>query len=211
MFRQLYTSEPVFSAGVRLPAVGDTEQPIQKVEFALLLGMGVAAAAIASFLETGLRIPGNAIIRTIFPLALGIALVPRRGSGSTMGLAASVTALGFTSARLGTAGFGAMTSLLLCGVVLDAVITWAKSGWRLYVGLALAGLTVNMAAFAVKAGSKLAGVGGGMGGGGHGGGGGGGWNAWFPRAVISYPICGLIAGLLCAVILFRFRRRGDQQ
>jgi hypothetical protein len=118
-------------------------------------------------------------------------------------MVAAVSTIGFTGARLGSAGFGALTSLLLCGVVLDAAIAWTRSGWRLYVGLALAGLTVNMAAFAVKAGSKLAGWGGR--------GGGGGWHAWFPRAAVTYPLCGLAAGVLCAVILFRFRQRDDRQ
>jgi len=40
--------------------------------------------------------------------------------------------------------------------------------------------------------------------------GGGGWDVWFPRAAISYPLCGLAAGLICAIILFRLRRSGDR-
>jgi len=205
MFRTLYAAEPDLAGTARLPALGNLHQPIQVAELATLIVMGVAAAAASHLIELSLRIPGHAIVRMIFPMAFGLALVPRRGAGSTMGLVAAVLTVGFTGARISSAGLGAMTSLLLCGVALDAVIAWARSGWRLYLGLALAGLAVNMAAFAAKAGTKLMGIGGtGLGGGG--GGGGGAWQSWFPRAVVTYPLCGAAAGLICAGILFRFRR-----
>ena len=202
MFRNLFTVEPALATSIRLPALGHVDQPIQKLELATLILMGAAAAASSHFIDLNLRIPGHAIVRVIFPLALGMALVPRKGAGSTMGLVAAVLTMGFTGARVGSAGLGAMTSLLLCGIVLDAVVARTRSGWPLYVGLGVAGLCVNMVAFSVKAGSKLMGLGG-MGGGG---GGGGGWEVWFPRAVVTYPLSGLAAGLVCACIFFRFRR-----
>jgi len=212
MFGKLYTAEPTFAASIRLPALGHIDQPIQKLELATLIIMGVAAAAASHFIALNLRIPGHAIVRVIFPIAFGVALVPRRGAGSTMGLVAAISTIGFAGARFGAVGLGATTSLLLCGIVLDAAIAWTRSGWPLYVGLGLAGLSVNLAAFAVKAISKLAGLGGmGVGGGMGGGGGAGGFQAWFPRAVITYPLCGLAAGLVCAVILFRFRRGDNRQ
>jgi len=202
MFRNLFNVEPSLAASIRLPALGRIDQPIQKIELATLIVMGVTAAAASHFIELNLRIPGHSIVRVIFPIAVGMALVPRRGAGSTMGLVAAISTIGFVGAGFSSAGLGAMTSLLLCGIVLDTVVAWTRSGWPLYVGLACAGLAVNLAAFGVRAASRLMGLGG-IGGGG---GGGGGWQAWFPRAVVTYPLCGLAAGILCAVILLRFRR-----
>jgi hypothetical protein len=129
MFRNLFIVEPAFAASVRVPAIGNMEQPIQKVELAFLFVMGVAAAAAAHFVELNLRIPGHAIIRVVFPLAFGMALVPRRGAGVSMGMVAAASALALSGARLGSTGVGAMTSLVLCGVVLDFVASRTRSGW----------------------------------------------------------------------------------
>ena len=40
-------------------------------------------------LEPG--IPGHAILRAVFPMVTGLALVPRRGAGTVMGLGAMLT------------------------------------------------------------------------------------------------------------------------
>lgn len=201
MLGNLFAVEPALASSVRLPALGNIEQPIQKVEFAFLILMGLTGAALAHFVDLSLRIPGHAIVRLIPPIAFGMALVPRRGAGTSMGLVAAASTVMFNGARLGSAGLGAMTSLLLCGIVLEVVASRTRSGWPLYAGLALAGLAVNMAAFSVKFVAKLAGIGGG----------GGPLSTWLPRAAVTYPLCGLAAGLLCAVVLFRFRLGGEEQ
>jgi hypothetical protein len=92
---------------------------------------------------------------------------------------------------------GATTSLVLSGILLDLVARRARAGWQLYAGLAAAGCLTNLAAFTIKAATKFSGLDPGWG---H-------WHIWWPRAVISYPLCGLIAGLVCATILFRLRGR----
>jgi hypothetical protein len=111
------------------------------------------------------------------------------------------TGLLLHATRLGSAGMGAMTSVLLGGILLDFVGSRVRSGWQLYVGMALAGLATNMVAFGVKACSKIAllGVAGGHS-----------WHSWWPRAVVTYPLFGLAAGLICAMILFRLRQSDER-
>jgi hypothetical protein len=96
-------------------------------------------------------------------------------------------------------GMGAVTSLTLTGPLLDAALWRARRGWRLHLGFAMAGLTANMAALAVRAGAKLIGVD----------------HAvarplavWLPEAVVTYAICGIMAGLISAVVWFEFSSKG---
>jgi hypothetical protein len=191
------------------------------VELLTLVLMGAGTAALSlSLPDFHLRIPGNAILRAVFPMALGLALVPRRLGGCVMGGSALVTGLVLQSTGIGRTGVGAVTSLCLTGPLLDLALWGARSGWRLYLGFVLAGLSSNLIAFAVRAGARLMGVGGsgggggGGGGGGMGGGGGGGMGMgggagpdWWINASISYPLCGLAAGLVSAAVWFHFRRR----
>ncbi len=196
MLRNLFLVESNLADQVRLPAIGVTDKPVQWIELAALVGLGVVAAAITTFVDLGLKIPGHAILRVIFPITLGLAIVPRRGSGACMGLAAAVGMFAFSGVRPGSTGIGAMTSLILCGMCLDFVAARVRSGWPFYVGLAATGLTVNMVAFTVKLATKLMGFDGG-----------GKISSWLPRAIVSYPACGLAAGLVCAIVLFRLRPR----
>ena len=62
-----------------------------------------------------------------------------------------------------------------------------------------AGITSNLAALVVRAGAKVAGLQPGHHPGAL-------LKIWAPRAVASYLICGLVAGLLSAWVCFRFRR-----
>ena len=66
------------------------------------------------------------------------------------------------------------------------VASRARAGWQLYVGLAAAGCVTNLAALAIKAGTKFSGLDPGL----------GYWHTLWPRAVVSYQLCGLIAGLV---------------
>jgi len=193
---------PGLAQSSRLPALADQERGLQVAEMLLLLGAGVGAALATALLDFGLRIPGHAIIRAVFPMSLGLALAPRRMGGMVMGASALGSAAALNAGGLAALGAGAMTSLALTGPFLDLALWRAGRGWRLYLGFALAGLGSNLAALAVRAGTKLAGLG-------H-------LGArplaeWWPQAIGTYALCGLLAGLISAVVWFRFvsgTRRG---
>jgi hypothetical protein len=168
----------------------------------LLLGTGAVAALASAFLDLGLGIPGHAILRAVFPMAFGLAVVPRQLAGTVMGAGALATAIVVKAGGAGALGVGAMTSLLLTGPLLDVALWRAKRGWRLYLGFAVAGLVSNLAAMAVRGGAKLSGLD-------HLGG--RPFTDWWPVAVGTYALCGVIAGLVSALVWFQFSagRRGD--
>jgi hypothetical protein len=170
-------------------------------QWAALVCLGAAAAVLTEMVDFSLRLPGHAILRSVFPLALGLALAPRKMAGSTMGAAALLTSLVIRAGGWG-GGFGSLVSVSLLGPCLDISLLRARSGWRIYAGMAGGALVANLAAFAMQLFLKsLA-----RGGGGGGGGGGGRMLAeWLPTAVITYPLFGIAAGLISAVIWFRFR------
>ncbi len=177
----------------RLPALVRDQGDLRVVEILLLLGTGAVAALASAFLDFGLRIPGHAIVRAVFPMAFGLAMVPRQLAGTVMGAGALATAVAIKAGGSGAIGVGAMTSLLLTGPMLDLALWRAKRGWRLYLGFALAGLACNLAALAVRGGIKL-----------------GGLDsitgrpiaAWLPVAVGTYAVCGVLAGLISALVWF---------
>ncbi len=190
--------------GSRLRSITSLDQRTGAWELAFLFGCGAAAAAATVYLDFRLRIPGHAILRAVFPMVLGLALVPRRGAGSVMGISALLTSLAiravapFAGFGLG-AGFslGALTSLTLTGPALDVCVQRAQSGWRLYTGFAMAGLGANLVAFAIRGGTKLIGYE-------HFGA--RPLSAWLLHASISYVICGVLAGLISGVIWFQATR-----
>ena len=160
------------------------------LDFLLLGGMGIVAGLAEAMLDFSLRIPGHAIIRAAIPMAVGLALAPRNGGGTLLSWVGGLTVyLMSLAGRHG--GAGAMTSLLLTGPLLDLAVCWARRGWQVYLGFIAAGLASNMVAFGVKWTSKVAT------------GGGGRLDLWWSRAVVSYPLCGLLVGLLCAIVWFR--------
>ncbi|MCE9544950.1 MAG: hypothetical protein K8T25_05450 [Planctomycetia bacterium] len=207
---------------------------IQATEWTTLMLCGVAAAMATHLLKPGLLLPGHAILRSLFPMLCGMSLVPRRGSGTIMGLFALPT---MGAMQLG--GFepspGSFTSLMVIGPLLDLAVVAARPGWRVWLRFGAAGLVANMLALGMRliaaatglrplgnagAGHGMGGgmgTGGGMGmgtGGGMGMGGGGGMGHGAGMAggatlgmVMSYVACGLAAGLLSAMIWFRFGPR----
>jgi hypothetical protein len=188
----------------RMPTLARPGQNVSALEVALLLLLGTGTTLAATFDNFHLGIPGHAILWTVFPTALGLAVVPRRTSGCMMGLSALATALGLRAMGTSGTGVGAMTSLALTGPLLDLALWRVEKGWRLYLGFALAGLGSNVAAFFVSWGMRgidLA----------HKAGSGGGGAAWLARAAWTYPVCGLLAGLLSAVVWFHFRQRQSEQ
>src|SRR5262249_31817818 len=132
-------------------------------------------------------------------MALGVGLVPRRFAGTIMGGSALATALLAGVARGSGAGAGALTSLCLTGPLLDLALWGAQRGWRLYLGFVLAGLGSNLVALAVRGGLKALVPGS------------GGRPAaqWWASAPLTYPACGILAGLLRPRVWFRLRGRPD--
>lgn len=175
---------------------------MQAWEWLVLIGAGVAAAMATSFLDYNLRIPGHAILRVVFPMAIGLAVVPRRGAGTVMGGAALVTDLGLRLAGNGGDGLslGALTSLTATGPLLDWTMRRNWDGWRLYAGFALAGLESNLLALLVRGTAKVMGFE-------HAGG--RPFASWLQQAVFTYTLCGLVAGLVSGAIWF-YARRNDR-
>lgn len=225
---------PGASGHSRLPALtraGD----VALAELAVLLLLGAAAAAANFYLRTPFRVPGSSILFTIFPLAAGVALVPRRGAGTTVSAAALASTGAALLGGVTSPGPGAITSMAITGPLLDLAIAGARSGWRLYGGFVLAALSANLLALAARAGTAALGLrpagagghgGGGLAtgiaasagpgsGGGHGGGlhrgmglGGGAFSGpWLRHALLTYAIAGVVAGLVSAVAWFHFRGR----
>jgi hypothetical protein len=188
----------------RFPGLAEApDRRVTALELATLLGAGVLASLLTNLLRLRLGIPGSSIVLATFPLALGFALVPRRGSGFVMAGGALVTsaALGAFGVRLD--GVGAQTSLLLTGPLLDLALRQSGEGWRLYGAFVVACTVSNACAFAVRLLTRLAGVGGG----GHGAGGGRGAALWLPQAVWTYALAGLLAGLISVAAWFQLRNR----
>ncbi len=188
---------PGLRGSSRLAPLVNRRERISAREAALLLLVGAAAAATALLPDLRLGIPGHAILRTVFPLALGLALVPRRGSGLVMGGSALATASVLKFGGLGGMGLGALTSLVLTGPLLDLAVLKARRGWHLYLGLVLAALATNLVAFLTRGGAKALALDGGHGR--HAG-------VWWHQAIITYPVCGILAGLLSAIVWFQLRR-----
>ena len=200
-------------------------------EIAVLTVSGVLAATAVGLIELRLRIPGHSILHAVLPMALGLALAPRRFAGTGMSLAAIATAFGLMKTGHGEFGAGAWTSLACLGPSLDLMLgtRWGQR-WPAF-SVSVAGLLANGCAFVAKAIEKTSKVvpplrGPGMGGGGGNGMGGGGgmgmgggrglgggagmgrtWDEWISVAPVSYVICGLLAGLVCGVALFHLRQR----
>lgn len=169
-------------------------------EIAVPLLCGSMAALLTAFMMLPLQIPGHAIIRSVFPMALGLALVPRHGTGLCMAGGALGTLWCLRVTSLATTGAGAATSLLATGPLLDLALLGARSGWQLYLGIVVAGIASNLVAFVVRGGFKallpvpLEGR--------H-------YADWLGQAAFTYPLCGAVAGLASALIWFRWHVRPE--
>ena len=180
--------------GSRIRSITAPDQRTVAWELAFLVACGAAASAASVYLDLRLRIPGHAILRAVFPMVLGMALVPRRGAGTVMGASALLTGLGIRAvAPVAGLSLGALTSLTLTGPLLDLCVQRARGGWRLYFGFAMAGLSANLVAFFVRAGAKVLGfehLGARP------------LSTWLLQASISYVVWGVLAVLICAAFWF---------
>jgi hypothetical protein len=180
----------------RIRAISRAGARFSAREWATLVLLGIAAAALTGWGKTGLGIPGHAILRVMFPTALGLALVPRYGAASIVGLSGSAAAVILQLSGLASMGWGAATSLFLTGMLIDLALLRAASGWAVYLRLIAAGLVANSIALFVKAGSKFLAVPGGAP-----------FHVWWPKASFTYLVCGALAGLLSAAVWFRAASR----
>jgi hypothetical protein len=174
-------------------------EPIRAAPWAealLLVLLGSTAAVLSASLNLDLKVPGHAILRSVFPFCLGLALVPRRGAGTVMGVAALATLL----ARSGGdgPGWGAATSLALTGPALDLAARGAGSGRSIYLALVLAGTAANLVAFAFRLGAKLLSASSGRP-----------VASWWPEAIATYALCGMAAGAISAAVWFRLGSRAE--
>lgn len=181
----------------RFPGIDRPSQSISRLEIATLLGAGAVAAAATGMIRLGLTIPGSSIVMAVLPMALGLALVPRRLAGVIMAGGAFSTAVALSGAGLARYGSGAMASLCLTGPLMDLAVAGAGSGWRLYGALIVAGMTSNLMAFLQRAASKVLLL--------------DGpdtrpFVTWWPQALVTYAVCGAAAGWLAAILWFKLRR-----
>jgi hypothetical protein len=185
------------AAAGRFPSITRMKERISTSDVVLLLFCGAASAAANGLLRTGLRIPGNAIVLSMLPMALGLALAPRRSAGFIMGAGALGTAVTLNSIGLGHIGSGSFISLCMIGPVMEFAVKKVRNGWRLYAGLMLAGICTNFLALASRAMSKLVGLDlDGM----------RPFGAWWAQAAVTYTLSGAIAGLICALCFFHLRK-----
>jgi hypothetical protein len=189
----------------RIPTLAAAHHDVRPIELIALALAGAGASLLTNLLRLHLGIPGSSIIFATFPIALGFALVPRRGAGAVMASAALITTMGLGFAGAPVDGVGALTSLIVTGPLLDLALRFARGGgWRLYGAFVAAGATSNALAFIVRGSTKALGIGGA--------GGGRTFGAWWPTAIFTYSIAGVVAGLISALAWFHFRgRRGAER
>jgi hypothetical protein len=170
-------------------------------ELACLLACGALAAVTIGALHLSLRVPGHAILRGALPMTLGLALVPRHWAGTIMAVGTGITAAAMTFANIGSFPSTAILSVFALGPVLDVALLGKSTGWRLYGRFIAAGVVANLFAFALKMAGVQIGIDA-LGGSGQ-----------FLRlgwlAVVSYIICGALAGFLGAAACFRARVGDD--
>ena len=180
------------------PFAADAET-LRRSQLVTLILTGALAATLVSYLDLDLRLAGHRILYTIFPMAFGLAMVPRRGAGTLMGASAGMTMGLFALFGARVPGAGGLTSLLLTGPLLDFALRRGGRGWRLYAAFILAGVASNTAAFLVRGAAKALAV--------PGFAGSRPLAEWLSVAVFTYAIAGFLAGLVSAGTWFELRGR----
>jgi hypothetical protein len=183
----------------RFPSLARSRQRVSAAEWLLLLGCGAASAAAVGFVKLSLGIPGHSIVIAALPMVFGLALAPRRLAGSVMSAGALGTAwlLGAAGADYGA---GATVSLLLLGPMMDAALSHARSGRRVYAALVMAGVTTNLLALGSRAATKVLGLDLGA----------RPFGSWWLQASVTYTLSGIVAGLLGALCWFHFNDRASR-
>ena len=196
MYRLFAVRNGLAAAG-RLHPVAKEQERISANEILLLLVCGAVSASVIAFVRLGLRLPGHSIVLSMFPMALGLALAPRRLGGFIMSAGAFATAAAYTGAGLAQYGSGAFVSLCLLGPMMDLALTKVRGGVRLYASFVLAGIATNIMALASRSTSKLLMIDPGT----------RPFGGWWTQAIMTYSLCGALAGLIAALCFFHFRSR----
>jgi hypothetical protein len=165
----------------------------------LLATAGLAAVAVAA-IHLSLRMPGHAILKPMLPMAIGLSLVPRRFSGTFVGLAAALIGGVLLVGQWGEIHLSALTSLVLLGPALDVASSGTHARWLLVGRFAAAGLIANMAAMGVKVAAITLSLESG----------GRGFVASWPASALSFAACGVLAGLLGSAICLPLARNGSR-
>jgi hypothetical protein len=173
---------------------------VSAAEIAILFAFGAAAAMAIGLVHLRLGSPGNAIFRAVLPMAMGLALVPRRSSGMVMSFGAGLTAAAMSVGHVGFFPPAALLSILILGPALDVALLGKPQGWRLYARFILTGAAANLFAFATKV--ALVALGLEMRGGRH-------FMEFWSMALVWFVFWGAVAGLVSAAICFRLRADDD--
>ncbi len=193
------TRDPCLAGATRFPdrlTMAGDKASLQ--ELAFLVGLGLLAASVRCAANLRLGIPGHSILVIVLPMAFGTAVTRRRGAGVVMGASALAGASILGAMGVGrTLGPGAVTSLALTGPAFDLWLAALRKGDRsVYWAWIAAGATSNLVAFAVRGVAKVSGIWPGVFSAHY-------WSLWASRAAITYPLCGLLAGLLAAGAFFK--------
>jgi hypothetical protein len=201
MFAGAFTPQLSLRHRSRVPAIS-RKASISAVEIGCLLTCGVLAGLAVGVLHLSLRVPGHAILRGALPMVVGYALVPRRSAGAVMALGVAAISWTCSALHIGSFPISAVLSVLALGPILDLALMGQPTGWRLYARFAIAGVVSNWLALAVK----LAGVqfGFALAGGGE-----GGARYGIAAFLVSYTVCGALAGFLAGAACFRARGPDD--
>jgi hypothetical protein len=190
------------AAAGRFTPITRIRERISVNEVLVLILCGAVAAAATGFIRLSLRIPGNAIILSVIPMALGLALAPRKSAGFIMSTGAIGMAGVLGISGLAHFGAGALTSLCLLGPLMDFALARARGGWRLYAGLILGAVGTSILAMLSRGAGKLLGfdVAATM----------RPFGLWWPQAIFTYALCGAVAGLIAALCFFQLRKQRQE-
>ncbi len=197
MFKLLLATHDGLIDASRLPVTARPGAPVRTRDVAVMVIMGAITATVASFVRLRLGIPGHAIILSVLPISAGLAVVPRHGTGTVISLTAFGTMTLFKALAWPVGGgVGAVASMLAAGPAFDLVLARA-TGWRLHIGFLVAGIAANLIALVARGGLKLLSIQPLVG---------RPFSEWFSYAIVTYPVSGAVAGLLCALVMFRVTR-----
>jgi hypothetical protein len=178
----------------RVRGLTQAASPITAAEFFVLLAAGVVAACAVALVHPEIHVQGHAILRAAVPLVLGLAIVPRRSAGSIMSVAGGLTILAFKFGYIGRLQPPAVGALLLLGPAIDLALAGSPHGWWLYLRFALAGTAANLAAFGMRFVMSWLHLDPGSG---------GGFRRSIPTSLVSFALCGALAGLVSGAVFFR--------
>jgi hypothetical protein len=199
MLSTAFTTRTSLRGASRLRTISG-ENRVSAAEIAILFACGALAALAIGLVHLRVGMPGHAIFRAVLPMAMGLALVPRRSSGMVMSFGAGVTAAAMSVGQFGFFPPAALLSILILGPALDVALLGKPQGWRLYTRFILAGAAANLAAFSAKV--ALVALGWEMRGGRH-------FMEFWSAPLLSFAIWGAVAGLVSAAICFRLRAHDD--